>query len=158
MSERILHIDADRYEDVVLRSERPVVLDFYSTECPPCEALAAKFEALETIYGGDVRFVKVFRQGNRELAQALGVTSSPTLIFFRNGEPVGDRLSGGVKRADVERNLRALVAAERLDAKGVALIAACESFDLARHGGGEEQRLTCFRRRVENEFEILAEA
>ncbi len=51
-----------------------------------------------------------------------------------------------------------LVAAERLDAKSIALIAACESFDLARHGGGEEQRLTCFRRRVENEFEILAEA
>jgi thioredoxin reductase (NADPH) len=116
MSEQILHIDADRYEEVVLRSDRPVVLDFYSTECPPCEALAAKFEALETVYGRDVKFVKMYRQGNRELAQALGVTSSPTLLFYRDGAVTGDRLSGGVKRADVERNLRALLSADRLAA------------------------------------------
>lgn len=109
MSDRILHIDADRFEEVVLRADRPVVLDFYSTECPPCEALAAKFEALAGIYGEDVRFVKMFRQGNRPLAESLGVVSSPTLLFFRGGQPTGDRLTGGVKRADLERNLAAML-------------------------------------------------
>ncbi len=115
MSDRILHIDADRYDEVVLRAERPVVLDFYSTECPPCEALATKFEALAAVYGEDVRFVKIHRQDNRPLAQSLGVTSSPTLIFYRDGVPTGDRLTGGIRRVDVERNLRALLPVERAD-------------------------------------------
>ena len=39
-----------------------VILDFYSTECPPCEALASKFEDLAQLYGNDVKFLKIFRQ------------------------------------------------------------------------------------------------
>lgn len=115
MSEHIQTIDADRYVEVVLKSDRPVVLDFYSDECPPCEALAAKFEGLAAVWGQDVRFVKMFRQGNRSLAQELGVTSSPTLIFYRDGKEVGDRLTGGVRRADIVRNLSALVAPGRAE-------------------------------------------
>jgi thioredoxin reductase (NADPH) len=121
MSDRILHIDADRYDEVVLKAEQPVVVDFYSSECPPCEALAAKFEALAEVYGEDVRFVKIFRQGNRDLAQSLGVASSPTLIFYRNGQQTGDRLIGGIKRADVERNLGAMLPAPRAKALAAAV-------------------------------------
>ncbi|MBI5486362.1 MAG: FAD-dependent oxidoreductase [Deltaproteobacteria bacterium] len=113
MTERTLQIEADRFSETVLCSDRPVVVDFFSTECPPCEALAAKFEPLAETYGADVRFVKIFRQGNRALAERLGVTSSPTLLFYRDGLPVGDRLTGAVKRADLERNLQALLAPER---------------------------------------------
>ena len=45
-----------------------VVLDFYSTECPPCEAVAPKFEGLAKLYGNDIKFFKMFRQQNRELS------------------------------------------------------------------------------------------
>ena len=62
-----------------------VVLDFYSTECPPCEALASKFENLAGLYGNDIKFLKIFRQQNRQLADNLGVRSSPTLLFFDKG-------------------------------------------------------------------------
>lgn len=113
MSDKILHLDADQYEAQVLRSEKPVIVDWYSTECPPCEALAAKYEALAEIYGDDVRFVKIFRQGHRELATQLGVTSSPTVLFYQDGRLVGDRLSGGVKRRELERNLEALLSPDR---------------------------------------------
>ncbi|MFN2394961.1 MAG: thioredoxin family protein, partial [Bacteroidales bacterium] len=44
-----------------LQQHENLVLDFYSTECPPCEALAPKFESLADAYGKDVRFVKIFR-------------------------------------------------------------------------------------------------
>jgi thiol-disulfide isomerase/thioredoxin len=71
-----------------------VVLDFFSTECPPCEALAPKFDAVAEQLGGRVRFLKIFRQGNRELAVKLGVTGSPTLLFFRGGREVGARMTG----------------------------------------------------------------
>ena len=108
MNDKITYIDASRYDGEVLNGGA-AVLDFYSTECTPCEALAAKFEPLSGIYGNDVRFIKIFRQENRELAEKLGVASSPTLIFYNNGAETGERLSGGIKRSDIVRNLESLI-------------------------------------------------
>ena len=80
-------IIASEFENEVLKSGK-VVLDFYSSECPPCEALAPKFESLAGLYGNDIKFVKIFRQKNKELADQLEVRSSPTLLFFYNGKEV----------------------------------------------------------------------
>lgn len=98
-----------------LENHTNVVLDFYSTECPPCEALAPKFESLAEHYGDDIRFVKMFRQGNRELAEQLGVKSSPTLLFFKNGQQMGDVLTGGIKKSDIVRNLDAMIPAAQVE-------------------------------------------
>ncbi len=97
-----------------LQQHDNLVLDFYSTECPPCEALAPKFESLADAYGKDVRFVKIFRQGNRELAEKLGVKSSPTLLFYKKGKQTGDVLIGGIKKADIVRNLDTMLPAEKV--------------------------------------------
>lgn len=99
-----------------LNSHENFVLDFYSTECPPCEALAPKFESLAALYGEDVRFVKMFRQGNRELAEKLGVKSSPTLIFYKKGKETGARLIGGIKKSSIVENLDALLPEEKVKA------------------------------------------
>lgn len=90
MSTTIQYLDASQFEAQVLQADVPVVVDFYSTECPPCEALASKYEGLAALYGHDIRFVKIFRQENRDLATELGVTSSPTVLFYRDGVRVGD--------------------------------------------------------------------
>ncbi|HSQ40803.1 MAG TPA: FAD-dependent oxidoreductase [Fibrobacteraceae bacterium] len=111
MSEKIPHIDADQFESQVLQGGK-VALDFYSDECAPCAALAPKFEAMEALYGGEVKFFKIFRQKNRELATSLGVRSSPTVLFYENGAKVGDMLTGAIKRSDLVRNLDALAGAE----------------------------------------------
>ncbi|MBI9101458.1 MAG: FAD-dependent oxidoreductase [Spirochaetales bacterium] len=108
MAGKIKEIKAEEYQTEVLNKELAVV-DFYSTECPPCEALASKYEALSQIYGDDIHFIKIFRQGSRELAEKLDVTGSPTLLFYKNGELTGDKLSGGVLRSDIMRNLDELV-------------------------------------------------
>ena len=108
MSENIAEITSDNYEREVLGSGRTVV-DFYSTECPPCEALAPKFEGLSELYGQEINFVKIFRQGNRELAESLDVSGSPTLLFYQNGELVGDHLTGGIKRSAIMEKLDALL-------------------------------------------------
>ena len=97
-----------------LQQHENLVLDFYSTECPPCEALAPKFESLADAYGKDVRFVKIFRQGNRELAEELGVKSSPTLLFYKKGIQTGDVLIGGIKKADIVRNLDSMLPDEKV--------------------------------------------
>lgn len=91
-----------------------VILDFYSTECPPCEALASKFEDLSKLYGNYIKFLKIYRQQNRDLAEKLGVKSSPTLLFFNEGKEIGQRLTGGIKRSDIIHNLDLMLPDNRL--------------------------------------------
>ncbi|MEW6516855.1 MAG: thioredoxin family protein [candidate division FCPU426 bacterium] len=102
-------INQDQFEAQVLQSEQPVVLDFFSTECPPCEALAPKFESVAQGFEGHVKFLKIFRQGNRPLAERLNVSSSPTLVFFRGGQEVGQRLTGDIKKSELKAAVEALL-------------------------------------------------
>ena len=106
---RVIEITQADYESRVLGAAGPVVLDFFSTECPPCEALAPKYEALAEQYGGRVEFVKIFRQNSRDLAQRLGVTGSPTLLFYRAGQETGERLTGDIKRSELKQRVEALL-------------------------------------------------
>ncbi|MDA3894128.1 MAG: FAD-dependent oxidoreductase [Salinivirgaceae bacterium] len=101
-------ITAKEFKQEVLEGGK-VAVDFYSSECPPCEALAPKFEGLAELYGDEIKFIKIFRQDNRELAESLDVNGSPTVIFYNDGELVGDKLSGGIKRSDMISNLNALL-------------------------------------------------
>ena len=112
MHPNIREIDADQFEATVLNAPLAVV-DFYSDECPPCEALAPKFEAMAELYGKDVVFVKIFRQKNRPLAETLGVRGSPSVLFFRNGEKTGPLLSGGIKRSVLQAELDSMVGPAR---------------------------------------------
>ncbi len=114
MSEKIKHITEKEYQKDVLEGGL-VVLDFYSTECPPCEALASKFESLAEIYGEDIKFIKIFRQENRKLAETLEVKSSPTLIFYKNGDITGEKLTGGIRRTDIVKNLDDLLTKTRVN-------------------------------------------
>jgi thioredoxin reductase (NADPH) len=95
-------------------TDEPVLVDFYSTECPPCDALAPKLESLEKLFGKEIRFVKIFRQGNRELAEQLGVKSSPTLLFYEGGKEVCQRLSGGIKRSEIVREIGHILGREKI--------------------------------------------
>ena len=135
MSENILHINGEDFKAEVLQGQS-VVVDFYSTECPPCEALASKLESLADMYGNDIKFIKIFRQENRELATELGVTSSPTLLFYKNGEMVGERLTGGVKRSDIIDNLDLLITPEKSSALKDKIKKSKTEFDVLVIGGG----------------------
>ncbi len=111
MSALVKEIAASQFETEVLAADVPVVLDFFSTECPPCEALAPKFDAVAEQFAGRARFLKIFRQGNRDLAAKLGVTGSPTLLFFKGGREVGARMSGeDIKRTAVKAAVESMLA------------------------------------------------
>jgi thiol-disulfide isomerase/thioredoxin len=111
MSATVKEINASEFEQEVLAAGMPVVLDFFSTECPPCEALAPKLDAVAEQFAGKARFLKVFRQGNRDLATKLGVTGSPTLLFFKAGREVGARMSGDeIKRTALRAAVEAMLA------------------------------------------------
>jgi thioredoxin reductase (NADPH) len=112
------------------------VLDFYSTECPPCEALASKFEDLSKLYGNDVKFLKIYRQQNRELAEKLGIKSSPTLLFFNDGKETGERLSGGIKRSDIIHNLDLMLPDARKEEIKAKIKPSVSEYDVIILGAG----------------------
>jgi thioredoxin reductase (NADPH) len=128
-------ITAAEFEKEVLNGGK-VVLDFYSTECPPCEALAPKFESLAKLYGDDIKFLKIFRQQNRELADKLGVKSSPTLLFFDNGKEVAEKIAGGIKRSDIIKSLNGMLPADRVAEISKLIKPSVSEFDVIILGAG----------------------
>src|SRR5512133_1096405 len=128
-------ISSAEFEHEVLQGGK-VVLDFYSTECPPCEALSSKFTDLSHYYGNDVRFLKIFRQQNRDLADKLGGKSSPTLLFFDDGKEVSERLGGGIKRSDIIRNLDSLLTQEKVQKLKSNIKPTVSEFDVIILGAG----------------------
>ncbi|MBP1665650.1 MAG: thioredoxin-disulfide reductase, partial [Bacteroidetes bacterium] len=128
-------ITAAEFDREVLKGEK-VILDFYSTECPPCEALASKFEDLSQLYGKDVKFLKIFRQQNRNLAEKLGVKSSPTLLFFNKGQEFASRLTGGIKRSDIILNLDSMLTADRVKEIKSRIKPSVSEFDIIILGAG----------------------
>ena len=101
MSEKILHINADEFEKVVLKSSIPVIIDFYSEDCAPCEVLAPIYEKMADKYGQHIKFVKILRQANRDFAKSINVSSSPTVLFYKDGREVGTRLNGFMNKPQV---------------------------------------------------------
>lgn len=128
-------INAADFQQEVLSGGK-VVVDFYSTECPPCEALAPKFEAMAELYGEKIKFLKIFRQGNRELATELGVSSSPTLLFFENGKQILDTISGGIKKSEIVERLDKMLTAEEVLAVKANQKKTVSEYDVAILGGG----------------------
>jgi thioredoxin reductase (NADPH) len=128
-------ISSSEFENEVLAGGK-VVLDFYSTECPPCEAVAPKFEGLATIYGNDIKFMKIFRQQNKPLAEKLGVRSSPTLLFFNDGVQLPQSLSGGIKRSDIINQLDSMLSADRVKELKTQIKPSVSEFDVLILGAG----------------------
>jgi thioredoxin reductase (NADPH) len=128
-------ITAKEFEKEVLNGGI-VALDFYSTECPPCEALAPKFESLNSLYGENVKFIKIFRQENRELASQLGVSGSPTVLFFKDGKQTSKTLTGGIKRKELIENLDALLTEGQVKEIKGKIKPITSEYDVVVLGGG----------------------
>lgn len=76
------------FEAEVLKAEKPVLVDFYADWCGPCRMMAPAVEALTEEMAGEAVIGKLNVDENEEIAMKYGVMSIPTLIVFKNGEPV----------------------------------------------------------------------
>jgi thioredoxin 1 len=86
----IKHATDATFEDLVLKSQRPVIVDFWAAWCGPCKLVAPELEKIAAKYEGIVDVVKVDVDANPALAQAFRIMSIPTIAFFQPGkQPVG---------------------------------------------------------------------
>ena len=129
----VKEISAAEYEELVLKSKGPVMVDFYSTECPPCEALAPKYNYYADLYDKEISFYKIFRQGNKELSVGLNVKGSPTVLFYQDGEEVGKRLSGAILKSELKNSILENFNVEEKDKVAQREVIEC---DVAIVGGG----------------------
>ncbi|MCK5696052.1 MAG: thioredoxin [Desulfobacula sp.] len=108
MTQNIIEIDDDSFEDKVLKSNKPVMVDFWAPWCGPCKAIAPTVDALEKEYGDKMTFVKVNVDENPIAPSKFGVQAIPTLIFFKNGE-IADQITGMVAKEKLEETIQGIV-------------------------------------------------
>lgn len=91
MTDTIRHITDGEFNDVVIKSDRPVLVDFWAEWCGPCHAIGPILEELAEDMADAVSVVKVNVDENQEITGAMGIRSIPTLIVFKDGKAVAQQ-------------------------------------------------------------------
>ena len=99
--------DESNFDAEVLQSDIPVFVDFYADWCGPCKMLSPSVEAMESVFEGKVKIGKLNVDDNSDIAEQYNVMSIPTLIFFKNGQPVETSV-GMISKAALQAKLEAL--------------------------------------------------
>jgi thioredoxin 1 len=102
MSEYVKELNESNFEQVVLQSEKPVLVDFWAEWCGPCRALAPIVEAIAEQYADAARVVKLNVDHNPSVVQRYRIQAIPTLILFEDGEEK-DRIIGAASRDTIAR-------------------------------------------------------
>lgn len=103
-----LEITDANFDELVLKSEKPVVVDFWAEWCGPCRMIGPVIEELHNEYEGKALIGKVNVDSNAEVASKFGVRSIPTILFIKNGEVV-DKSIGAVPKATLAAKLDSLL-------------------------------------------------
>lgn len=98
-------INENNFENIVLKSQTLVVVDFYAQWCGPCRKLAPVLEQLQNEFGSQVNFVKIDTDKNINCAKEYGVSSLPSLLFFKNGE-VQEMMAGLTTKTAIISNIK----------------------------------------------------
>ena len=101
-------VDDSNFNQIVLQSKAPVLVDFWAAWCAPCLMVAPMVEELAEEYDGRVNFAKLDVDQNPKTASQYGIMSIPTLLIFKNGAPVSN-IVGFRPKADLKQSLDAVL-------------------------------------------------
>lgn len=101
MGETILEIEDGNFEEEVLKSDKPVVVDFWAPWCGPCKAMTPIIEELSAQFAGKVTIAKCNVDDNPVTPGKFEVKAIPTLIFFKDGN-VAEQITGMVTKSKIE--------------------------------------------------------
>ncbi len=102
MSEYVQDVTDGSFEQDVLKSETPVLVDFWAPWCGPCRVLAPTVEAVAEQYAGDARVVKLNVDDSPAITQRYDIQGIPTLILFQGGEEK-ERIVGASSKETISR-------------------------------------------------------
>jgi thioredoxin 1 len=102
---KAIELKSNEFENVVLKSEKPVLVDFWAPWCGPCRMLAPVIEEIAEEYEGSIKVGKINVDEQGSLAMEFGVASIPTLILFKNGE-IADTSVGFMSKEEIEKMLK----------------------------------------------------
>ena len=101
-------LTAGNFNEVVLQSNQPVIIDFWAQWCGPCKIVGPILDEIHTDYEGKAIVGKVDVDKEQELATRFGIRNIPTILFFKNGEIV-DKITGAAPKKDFQNKLNKLV-------------------------------------------------
>jgi len=92
-SENVITLTESNFDEEVIKSEKPVLVDFWAVWCAPCTLIASTVEAIAKDYSGKVKVGKVNVDENSQLAVRYGIRAIPTLLLFKDGK-VAEQMIG----------------------------------------------------------------
>lgn len=104
----VFEVNDATFEQEVLQSEQPVLVDFWAGWCGPCKALAPIVDEVATSYAGKLKVAKMDVDRNGSTPMRYGIRGIPALLFFKDGK-VADQIVGYVPRENIERSIDKLI-------------------------------------------------
>ena len=93
----VIELNDSNFDDEVVKSDLPVLVDFWAEWCGPCKMIAPSVEKISEEYSGKLKVGKLDVDSNPNISSTFGIRSIPTLLIFKNGSPV-DQIVGAVSK------------------------------------------------------------
>jgi thioredoxin 1 len=101
-------VNDGNFEEIVIKSEKPVIVDFWAEWCGPCRMIAPIIEEISSEYSGKAVVVKCDVDNSPQVAAKYGIRNIPTVLFFKNGK-IADKQVGAVPKKNFLNKLNALL-------------------------------------------------
>ena len=106
MSEYVLEVTDQNFDEEVLQSEKPVLVDFWAAWCAPCRTLEPTVNQIAEEYSQRAKVVKLNVDDNTEISSKYNIRGIPTLLLFKGGE-IKDQLVGATSKDNISRMIEA---------------------------------------------------
>jgi thioredoxin 1 len=103
-----LEVNDDNFDEVVIKSDKPVVVDFWAEWCGPCRMVSPIMEEISDEYSGKALVVKCDVDSSPGVSAKYGIRNIPTILFFKNGK-IADKQVGAVPKNNFITKLKAII-------------------------------------------------